>query len=306
MENLKNKRTIIGLILVLVIGIPFTIILALNQQETRSRADNEAAALELNPQSATKNLGETVSVDLNINAGNFSLTGIDTGININRTYFDFESFSPSSSFDTVINNSYSPSSGILKITLVNTQNLTSTGVIKIGTLNLKAKKAGRATIAFKGKLQVVGVGKTTAIPVTTTNAIYTIVSTPVGAQDEASCTDIKGWACDPDNYNKALKIQIFDGKSDSGGTLIKTITASSPRESAVGDMCGGNLNHGFVYRVPNRLKDGQPHDIYVYAKSIVGNNYSLLSDSPKSITCSDTNTRQTGTNPTTTPTDTSQ
>jgi hypothetical protein len=62
-------------------------------------------------------------------------------------------------------------------------------------------------------------------------------------------------------------------------------TASLTRESAVGDMCGGNLNHGFNFNIPANLKDGKSHSIYAYAINSGAGSNKLLTNSPKTITC---------------------
>lgn len=113
---------------------------------------------------------------------------------------------------------------------------------------------------------------------------------PKGYHDTLSCTVSTGWACDPDNYSQAIDVHFYKDKpADNGGTFIGKVTASLPRESAVGGQCGGNSSHGFSFTIPEGLKDGQRHKVYAYGINIgpSGEN-PLLSQSPKIITCGTT------------------
>lgn len=115
----------------------------------------------------------------------------------------------------------------------------------------------------------------------------TIGSSPKGTHDTASCTVAEGWTCDADNYNEALRVDLYDGPyAGSGANLLGNTTANVTRESAVGAQCGGNVNHGFSFTIPNSIKDGQNHSIYAYAinASTTGSNI-LLSGSPKTVNC---------------------
>ncbi len=112
-------------------------------------------------------------------------------------------------------------------------------------------------------------------------------NSPRGWHDMSDCNSSVGWACDANNYNQALDIHFYkDGPFGSGGVFIGSVSANQPREAAVGAECGGNSNHGFVFPTPNSLKDGVLHSIYAYAINIPSGDNPLLSDSPKTLTCS--------------------
>lgn len=102
---------------------------------------------------------------------------------------------------------------------------------------------------------------------------------PIGFLDGINTTGVWGWACDPDNFGTALQVHFYDGSKFIGYT-----TANQTREVGVGNACGGNRNHGYVYNFPASLKDGQVHNIYAYAINIPTGTNPLLLGSPKSIT----------------------
>lgn len=108
-----------------------------------------------------------------------------------------------------------------------------------------------------------------------------------GAVDVVTCTAVIGWACDEDNYLAPIDVQIYDG--DVGhGTAIGTVKADQQGTQQVSDACGGNAQHGFLFEVPQSIKDGKPHQIYAYGMntpaSYEGN--TQLLGTPKTIQCS--------------------
>jgi hypothetical protein len=109
--------------------------------------------------------------------------------------------------------------------------------------------------------------------------------TPKGNLEYASCDIFAGWTCDSTDYSTAIDVYFYkDGEIGTGTPLGSTI-ANKQREQAVGDSCGGNRNHGFVFITPNSVKDNQQHTIYAYANDIPSGNKVQLSGSPKTLTC---------------------
>ena len=111
---------------------------------------------------------------------------------------------------------------------------------------------------------------------------------PIGYHDGLTCSVTNGWACDASDYGSALTIEFYkDGPAGSGGTYAWNTTANITREAAVGTLCGGNASHGFQSNVPSSLKDGASHSIYAYAinTGTAGANKTLLTNSPRSISC---------------------
>lgn len=122
--------------------------------------------------------------------------------------------------------------------------------------------------------------------------IYFVIKaqSPKGYHDISTCTDTGGWTCDPDNYSEALNVHFYaDGPAGTGKYIGQT-KASNEREVAVGNVCGGNRNHGFKFTTPESLKDGKPHTIYSYAINIGAKKSNpKLTNSPKTITCGSAN-----------------
>jgi len=78
-----------------------------------------------------------------------------------------------------------------------------------------------------------------------------------------SCEQVTGWTCDGDKFDQPLDVHIYDG-----ATFLAATTASVNREPAVGAQCGGFVNHGFSWVIPDTLKDGVDHNLHVYAINI--------------------------------------
>jgi hypothetical protein len=96
-----------------------------------------------------------------------------------------------------------------------------------------------------------------------------------GYLDGADCMTIVGWAWDKNRPNTPVSVDIYDGS-----TRLATIVADIFRQDLLNARIG-NGYHGFSYRLPSGLKDGQPRSILV-RYSGTGIN---LGNSPRSITC---------------------
>lgn len=125
---------------------------------------------------------------------------------------------------------------------------------------------------------------------TQTNHKYFLITagpegSPVGYHSDSSCSLTTGWACDADNYNQSLTVNLYDGPGFS--KPLGSVTANEVRGSQVADQCGGIREHGFSFPTPNSVKDGLPHSIYAYATNLGLGSDILLSQSPKNIMCGD-------------------
>ncbi|MES3005104.1 MAG: immunoglobulin-like domain-containing protein [Patescibacteria group bacterium] len=90
---------------------------------------------------------------------------------------------------------------------------------------------------------------------------------PVGNFDEASCSILGGWAFDPDHSSTSLVFTFFHGGPEGIGTQFAQITANSVRTD-VNTQYGITGTHGFTLATPQFLKDGNTHEIWVYATDI--------------------------------------
>jgi hypothetical protein len=105
------------------------------------------------------------------------------------------------------------------------------------------------------------------------NGIHTLINeTPkqmsclvASSFDMADCNQgFVGWACDSASPSKVYQTQIYSGPRGSGGSLLASGAANVTRESAVGAICGGNSDHGFLLSTPESVWDGVTRDIYSY------------------------------------------
>ncbi len=111
-------------------------------------------------------------------------------------------------------------------------------------------------------------------PVAPAPVVATVVNNPYAWLDVVDQNTVSGWACDADNYNAAVMITIYDGQPGAGGALVGQGQANqagqNPTDSAaIAVQCGGNgTPHRFSIATPASLKNGQPHQVYVYAVNI--------------------------------------
>lgn len=107
-----------------------------------------------------------------------------------------------------------------------------------------------------------------------------------GAVTTVTCTAVIGWACDEDNYLTPIDVQIYDGNVGYG-TAIGMVKADQQGSNQASDACGGNAQHGFLFELPQSMKDGKAHQIYAYGMNTPASyegNTQLLS-TPKTIQC---------------------
>ncbi len=107
---------------------------------------------------------------------------------------------------------------------------------------------------------------------------------PQGWLDSVDCTQIAGWAWDPDSPNAAIDVDFyFGGQAGSGAPGIRWL-ANVDRP----DLCTaiGSCDHGYVVPSPRSFMDGNPHGVYPYGIDPSGNGDNpLLSGAPKNIAC---------------------
>lgn len=107
---------------------------------------------------------------------------------------------------------------------------------------------------------------------------------PVGYFDSADCNGFSGWTKDPDT-TAAIDVHFYADGPAGAEAFIGGASANIYR----GDLPYSDKNHGFSFPTPESLKDGQSHQIYVYALDDQGGINPLLTNSPKSIQCTPVN-----------------
>lgn len=110
---------------------------------------------------------------------------------------------------------------------------------------------------------------------------------PIGNLDSVSCAAMSGWAFDPDAPSTSIQVLMYrDGAAGAGGVLVGGYTTTVLRQD-VNDTYQLTGNHGFsISPIPNELKDGLSHTLYVYAVNTnpAGPN-SLLMGAPQLLHC---------------------
>jgi hypothetical protein len=93
---------------------------------------------------------------------------------------------------------------------------------------------------------------------------------PIGSVETITGTEIRGWACDPDQPDAAIDVVVFHhaGKDQALATRLGRYRAGEPRGEAVQRECGSaHGNHGFRVALPAH----EPADLfYVYAVNVPG------------------------------------
>jgi hypothetical protein len=105
-------------------------------------------------------------------------------------------------------------------------------------------------------------------------------STFVGSLDspiQSSNGEVWGWVCNSSTPTTQYYINFY-----ANGSFVGTSLANIQREPAVGNLCGGNPYHGFIWQPPSYLFDGTTKS--VLAKVVVnGAEVAYLNTTPKNI-----------------------
>ncbi len=126
-----------------------------------------------------------------------------------------------------------------------------------------------ATTTYNGSCTGPGGSANDSVTVTVTTA------SAGGSLDAGNCDIIGGWAWDPDLPNNSTTIKVFNN-----GAFYATYPASDFRSDLP-----GNKNHGFTIPTPAGFKDGNSHQIRVYAVDLTGGPDGELTGSPVTIFC---------------------
>ena len=103
-----------------------------------------------------------------------------------------------------------------------------------------------------------------------------------GFLDTATGTQATGWACIANQPFRPLTVQIW-----VDGRFVDSVVASQRREAAVGQQCGGNPFHGFVYNFNENtrrlLADGRLHNVRAIVVTVLPVGRFELNNSPRSV-----------------------
>ena len=87
---------------------------------------------------------------------------------------------------------------------------------------------------------------------------------PKGYFDSITCTELYGWACDPNDPNKNIELHVYNTgyPGAANAEFIGSYKTQSESEKAINDICGGGNTHRFRIPIPQNLLDRQ-RTIYV-------------------------------------------
>ena len=100
---------------------------------------------------------------------------------------------------------------------------------------------------------------------------------PIGSFDAVTCDTIAGWAFDPDASSESIVVEIFINGPEGIGSKIFSGQTTGLRQD-VNDQYGITGNHGFTITTPASIKNGQDHDIWVYAQDSTTHQNMLFDD----------------------------
>jgi alpha-L-rhamnosidase len=128
--------------------------------------------------------------------------------------------------------------------------------------------------------------------VTVTVTVSSMATTPGlslagydGYLSTVNCEVFSGWVWHRDKPNLPLTVELLDGPTLETARFVDKILADVFRQD-LKTAGKGNGNHGYIFTVPQSLKDNQDHKIWA---RVEGSAY-LLRLSPKSFTCESTTT----------------
>lgn len=86
---------------------------------------------------------------------------------------------------------------------------------------------------------------------------------PIGSLDVTSCSQIAGWAYDPDTPDQSINVHMYKDNPAGSGTFIGAITTTVNR-SDVNNAFGITGIHGFQWAPAPTSIGGGTHSIYIY------------------------------------------
>lgn len=81
---------------------------------------------------------------------------------------------------------------------------------------------------------------------------------------------VRGWACDPNDFNYAIDVHFYADNGRGWHGYIGQTQAGGWWNWGVADACGGNPWHGYEFRIPDWIRNGEGYQLYSYAINICG------------------------------------
>ncbi len=160
-----RKLLLLGFIIVLLVGIPATLFLVQQQQETRSRAE-KSTTLSITPESTSKEVGQAVPLDIMVNPGTNLVSFVKLEITYDETKLSINEstgFVPNAgAFPiTVEGPAFTPGKILVSLSIGANTTAAISNITKVGTLNfttLETTSGGTTTVGLGPQTQVLSAG----------------------------------------------------------------------------------------------------------------------------------------------------
>ena len=232
-------------------------------------------------------------------SGNLSLTGITTTLTFTLTCLntagsatDTVTIFPRPSPPTVdikANGSDGPvtaTSGSASLTWVSTNAISCFGTGAWFTPN--------GPLDLSGSQSVTNITTTLTFTITCTGLSGTATDSvtvkppplpPVGQLEGTDrCFSVFGWAFDPNTPTVSIQVHFYADGPAGIGRFLGAVTTDQFRDD-INQQHGLTGNHGFLFPLPNSLKDHLPHEFWAYGIDSEGGTNPVLTGSPVIIQC---------------------
>ena len=81
---------------------------------------------------------------------------------------------------------------------------------------------------------------------------------------------IRGWACDPNDFNYPIDVHFYANNGRGTHVYMGSDQAWDWWNEGVAGVCGGNPWHGYYFRIPDWIRNGETWQVYSYAINICG------------------------------------
>ncbi len=178
--SIKIKPLYIIGILILLVAIPLTIILVRQQQIFRSKATG-SVSYSFSPASASHQVNEGFDVQITLDTSGSNVSFVDFNMTFNKDVLQLGSFTPSSTFNTIVTNA-PPDNSTGTFHFVAGNNSTTQVVgssVVIGTIHLVGKANGVGQVTLSSKETTLRTDPPSDVTANGATGTYTITSTAI-------------------------------------------------------------------------------------------------------------------------------
>jgi len=246
----------------------------------RSRASDEPT-LSLALSNNNPQIGDEFTVSINLDTGNREVSAAELHLKVSPNV-EIVSFSMSSGYLLPISlpGFILPGLSFTKdqamIVLGSNPDNPRTGSGTLALLILRAVSEGDASIEFTSDTKVAALYSAGNVLDGAQNISITVgtpgppTPTPVagtlyGDIDSADCDAINGWTLDTSKSDEPLVVEVAKDKSYMNGGQIVYQEPTDATRSDINDLFKVSGRHGFSIPIPDSLRDGKYHPLFIYA-----------------------------------------